>query len=142
MEFAPVVERRLGALPASAEFLRRLDVAGIVDGLCPIREVAHLPTVMVANRLSVTAPLVRVGDWAREWAVEEVFGVEPDLLGDDRLARTLDAIEPHLDELVGTVGAQAIGTSKPWPPTPSPTPARGQPSTANAINATHVQPCK
>ncbi|MEV5012336.1 IS1634 family transposase, partial [Streptomyces sp. NPDC055692] len=113
VEFAPVVERRLGALPASAEFLRRLDVAGIVDELCPIREVAHLThgqviEVLVANRLSAPAPLVRVGEWARQWAVEEVFGVEPDLLGDDRLARALDAIAPCLDQLVGTVGAQAI----------------------------------
>lgn len=108
-----MVERRLGALPASAEFLRRLDVAGIVDELCPIREVAHLThgqviEVLVANRLSAPTPLVRVGDWAREWAVEDVFGVEPGLLGDDRLARALDAIAPHLDQLVGTVGAQAI----------------------------------
>ncbi|MET9887311.1 IS1634 family transposase, partial [Streptomyces sp. NPDC006430] len=108
-----MVERRLGALPASAEFLRRLDVAGIVDELCPIRDVAHLThgqviEVLVANRLSAPAPLVRVGDWAREWAVEEVFGISPDLLGVDRLARALDAIAPHLDELVGTVGAQAI----------------------------------
>ncbi|MFJ9777818.1 IS1634 family transposase [Kitasatospora sp. NPDC101157] len=108
-----MVERRLGALPASAGFLRRLDVAGIVDGLCPIREVAHLThgqviEVLVANRLSAPAPLVRVGDWAREWAVEEVFGIDADLLGDDRLARALDAIAPHLEELVGTVGAKAI----------------------------------
>jgi transposase len=113
VEFAPVVERRLGALPASAEFLRRLDVAGIVDRLCPIREVAHLThgqviEVLVANRLSAPSPLVRVGEWARQWAVEEVFGIEPELLGDDRLARALDAIAPHLDQLVGTVGAQAI----------------------------------
>ncbi|MFF4823611.1 hypothetical protein ACFY20_11315, partial [Streptomyces sp. NPDC001312] len=67
VEFAPVVERRLGALPASAEFLRRLDMAGIVDELCPIREVAHLThgqviEVLVANRLSAPAPLVRVGE--------------------------------------------------------------------------------
>lgn len=69
-----MVERRLGALPASAEFLRRLDVAGIVDGLCPIREVADLTRgqvveVLVANRLSAPAPQVWVGDWARAWAV-------------------------------------------------------------------------
>ncbi|MEV7357982.1 IS1634 family transposase [Kitasatospora sp. NPDC091276] len=62
----------------------------------------------MANRLSAPAPLVRVDDWAREWTVEEVFGVEPDLLGDDRLARALDAIAPHLDKLVDTTGAQAI----------------------------------
>ncbi|AVV40609.1 transposase [Streptomyces sp. P3] len=113
VEIAPVVERRLGALPASAEFLRRLDVARIVDELCPVRDVAHLThgqvvEVLVANRLSAPAPLVRVGDWAREWAVEEVFGIEADLLNDDRIGRALDAIAPELEHIVGTVGASAI----------------------------------
>jgi transposase len=113
VEIAPVVERRLGALPASAGFLRRLDVAGIIDELCPVREIAHLThgqviEVLVANRLSAPAPLVRVGDWAREWAVEEVFGIEADLLNDDRIARALDAIAPQLDGIVGSVGASAI----------------------------------
>ncbi|MFJ9822724.1 IS1634 family transposase [Streptomyces sp. NPDC101151] len=113
VEIAPVVERRLGALPASAEFLRRLDVARIIDELCPAREVAHLThgqviEVLVANRLSAPAPLVRVGDWAREWAVEEVFGIEADLLNDDRIGRALDAIAPELEHIVGTVGASAI----------------------------------
>jgi hypothetical protein len=37
-----VVEKRLGALPVAAEFLRRLDVAGTVDRLCPGRDIAHL----------------------------------------------------------------------------------------------------
>ncbi|WP_194235868.1 IS1634 family transposase, partial [Streptomyces sp. CB01881] len=113
VELAPVVERRLGALPAPPLFLRRLDVAGIIDELCPIREVAHLThgqviEVLVANRLSSPTSMVRVRDWARTWAVEEVFGVEPDLLNDDRLARALDAIAPHLEEITGSVGAQAI----------------------------------
>ncbi|WP_245738096.1 DUF4277 domain-containing protein, partial [Streptomyces sparsogenes] len=91
-----MVEKRLGALPVAAEFLRRLDVAGIVDELCPGGASAHLThgqviEALVANRLTSPAPLVRVGDWARTWAVEEVFGLEPDLLNDDRLARALDA---------------------------------------------------
>lgn len=69
-----MVERRLGAPPASAEFLRELDVTGNIDVLCPVREVAHVAhgwviTVLVPNRLSAPAPLVRVADWAREWAV-------------------------------------------------------------------------
>ncbi len=63
---------------------------------------------MVANRLTSPAPLVRVGDWARTWAVEEVFGIEAGLLNDDRLARPLDAIAPHLEKVAGTVGARAI----------------------------------
>lgn len=108
-----MVERRLGALPASAEFLRRLDVAGIIDELCPVREVAHLThgqviEALVANRLSAPTSMVRVADWARKWAVEEVYGIEPDLLNDDRIARALDAIAPRLEEITGSVGAQAI----------------------------------
>jgi transposase len=113
VELAPVVERRLGALPASAEFLRRLDVAGIIDELCPVRSVAHLThgqviEALVANRLSSPTSMVRVEDWARKWAVEEVFGIEPDLLNDDRIARALDAIASQLEEIPGSVGAQAI----------------------------------
>ncbi|MFS4098033.1 IS1634 family transposase [Streptomyces sp. AF1A] len=109
-----VVEKRLGALPVAAEFLRRLDVAGTVDRLCPGRDIAHLThgqviETLVANRLTAPAPLWRVDDWAREWAVEEVFGIEPELLNDDRLGRALDAIAPHLTELTDSIGARAIG---------------------------------
>ncbi|MET9885427.1 IS1634 family transposase [Streptomyces sp. NPDC006430] len=108
-----MVEKRLGALPVAAEFLRRLDVAGIVDEVCPGGASAHLThgqviEALVANRLTSPAPLVRVGDWARTWAVEEVFGITPDLLNDDRLARALDAIAPKLEAIAGTVGARAI----------------------------------
>jgi hypothetical protein len=108
-----VVEKRLGALPVAAEFLRRLDVAGIVDGVCPSAASARLTRgqvveALVANRLTSPMPLFRVGDWARVWAVEEVFGIEPALLNDDRLARALDAIAPHLEQVPGTVGARAI----------------------------------
>ncbi|MEU2871626.1 DUF4277 domain-containing protein [Streptomyces olivoreticuli] len=63
-----VVEKRLGALPVAAAFLRRLDVVGIVDELCPGGASALLThgqviKALVANRLTSPAPLVRVGDW-------------------------------------------------------------------------------
>jgi hypothetical protein len=108
-----VVEKRLGALPVAAEFLRRLDVAGTVDRLCPGRDIAHLThgqviEALVAIRLTAPAPLWRVDRWAGEWAVEEVFGIEPELLNDDRLGRALDAIAPHLTEITDSVGARAI----------------------------------
>ncbi|OEJ54565.1 IS1634 family transposase [Streptomyces agglomeratus] len=88
-------------------------MAGIVDEVCPGGASAHLThgqviEALVANRLTSPAPLVRVGDWARTWAVEEVFGITPDLLNDDRLARALDAIAPKLEVVAGTVGARAI----------------------------------
>ncbi|WP_251060834.1 DUF4277 domain-containing protein [Streptomyces sp. ISL-100] len=81
-----VVTKRLGALPVAAEFLRRLDVAGIVDGLCPPDLRADLThgqviEVLVENRLTAPASLFRVGDWAREWAV--VVSTEYDPLAPD-----------------------------------------------------------
>jgi len=100
-------------LPVVAGFSRRLDVAGIVDRLCPVRDLAILShgqviEALVANRLTSPAPLLRVQDWAEEWAVAEVFGIDPGTLNDDRIGRALDAIAPHLDEIVGSIGAGAI----------------------------------
>src|SRR6266536_3709333 len=107
----PSVEKLLGSLPVVAEFCRRLDVAGIVDRTCPMRaEVARVShgqviETLIANRLSSPRPLLRVEDWARQWAVEEVFGVAPDALNDERSGRALDAMAPQLDLVVGSVGA-------------------------------------
>jgi hypothetical protein len=112
---APSAEKMLVALPVVADFCRRLDLAmaGIVDRICPVREVAHLAhgqviEALVANRLTAPAPLVRVTEWAQEWAVEEVFAIAPRELNDDRIGRALDAIGPKLDMIVGSVGARAI----------------------------------
>lgn len=107
------VKKRLGGLPAVAEILRRLDVAGIVDGLCPVRSDADLThgqvvEVLIANRLTSPMPLQRVHEWAAAWAAEEVFGTEAGLLNDDRLARALDAIAPQLAAISGTAAATAI----------------------------------
>jgi len=100
-------------LPVIAEFCRRVDIRGIVDRACPVRDVAiathgQVIEVLVANRLTSPRPLVHVAGWAREWAVEEVFGVGPDALNDDRIGRALDAIAPELVRIVGEVGLNAI----------------------------------
>ncbi len=107
------IEKQLGALPVIADYCRRLDLAGIIDRACPIRDLADLThgqviETLLANRLTSPAPLVRVTDWARDHAVQEVFGINPALLNDDRIGRALDAIAPELDHIVGSVGAQAI----------------------------------
>jgi transposase len=107
------VEKALGALPVVGSFCQRLDLRGIVDRACPVREVATLThgqviEALVANRLTSPTPLRRVQDWAAAWAVPEVFGILPETLNDDRIGRALDAIAPKLDAIVGSVGAQAI----------------------------------
>ena len=112
---APQVERDkvLGSLPVIAGFCRRLDIRGIIDRACPVRDVAvathgQVIEALVANRLTSPQPLLHVEDWAREWAVAEVFGLGPGTLNDDRLGRALDAVAPALAGVVGSVGANAI----------------------------------
>src|SRR5664280_1855289 len=81
----PSTHKLLGALPVVAGFARRLDIAGIIDRACPIRELATLShgqviEVLIANRLTSPRPLVHVADWAAAWAVSEVFGPDTDTL--------------------------------------------------------------
>lgn len=109
----PSVDKALGALPVVAGFSRRLGIAATIDRLCPVRDVAiathgQVIEALIANRLSSPTPLLRVEDWARDWAVPEVFGVAAETLNDDRIGRALDAIAPRLDAIVGSVGARAI----------------------------------
>jgi hypothetical protein len=112
---APVVDRdkTLGALPVVARFCERLDIRGVIDRACPIRDVAivthgRVIETLIANRLTSPQPLLHVTDWAERWAVEEVFGVEASWLNDDRVGRALDAIAPHLEGIIGSIGAGAI----------------------------------
>jgi transposase len=110
---APVMQKVLGALPVTADFSRRLGIADIIDTLCPMRDVARIShgqviEALIANRLTSPTSLFRVNEWAREWAVEEVYGLPAAALGDDRIARALDAIAPELEHIVGSVGAAAI----------------------------------
>ena len=109
----PSVDKALGALPVVAAFCRRLDIAGIVDRACPVRDVAivthgQVIEALVANRLTSPTPLVHVEDWARAWAVPEVFGVSADALNDDRIGRALDAVAPEMAGIVGSIGAGAV----------------------------------
>ena len=109
----PSREKMLGSLPVVADFCRRLDIAGTVDRACPVRDVAiathgQVIEALVANRLTSPTPLVHVEDWARTWAVEEVLGLAPEVLNDDRVGRALDAVAPELDGIIGSVGLSAI----------------------------------
>jgi transposase len=107
------LEKQLGSLPVIADFSRRLDIAGIIDRACPMRDVGLLShgqviEALIANRLTSPKAMVGVADWAHAWAVEEVYGIDPDTLNDDRLGRALDALAPRIDQIVGSVGASAI----------------------------------
>ena len=98
----PSVEKLLGALPVVRDYLGRLGLVGTIDRLAPMRDKVNRAThgqviaALVANRLTSPTPLLHVESWARQWAVEEVFGVAPDVLNDDRVGRAPDALAPVL----------------------------------------------
>lgn len=103
----------MGSLPVIADFSRRLDIAGIVDRACPMRDVGafshgQVIEALIANRLTSPKAMVAVADWAHTCAVDEVYGIAPDALNDDRLGRALDALADQVDRAVGSVGAKAI----------------------------------
>src|SRR6266545_1147777 len=105
--------KQLGSLPVIADFSRRLDIAGIVDRACPMRDVGPLShgqviEALIANRLTSPKAMVAVADWAQAWAVDEVYGIDPDTLNDDRLGRALDVLAGQVDQVVGSIGAKAI----------------------------------
>ena len=108
-------EQVLGALPVVAAVCRRLDIAGIVDRAAPIRDIAHAThgqviVAMIGNRLTSPTPMVHLGQWAGQFAVEHTLGVRPEVLNDDRIARALDALAPVLEQVTGSVGAAAIAS--------------------------------
>jgi hypothetical protein len=107
------VQKLLGSLPVVAGFSSRLKIRDVIDGLCPVddrSELTHGQVIeaLIANRLTSPSPLVHVPVWASGYAVDEVFGMRPGQLNDDRVGRALDAIAPQLDRIVGSVGVTAI----------------------------------
>src|SRR5512142_264581 len=108
------LEKQLGSLPVIADFSRRLDIAEIIDEACPMRDLfgslshGQVIETLIANRLTNPKAMVAVADWAHAWAVDEVYGIDPDALNDDRLGRALDALAGQVDQVVGSVGAKAI----------------------------------
>ena len=105
----PPAGKAAGSAAGGGGVRRRLRIAEIVDELCPVRPVAWIShgeviEALVANRLTAPAPMVRVQEWAAAMAVDEAYGVTPQLLNDDRIARALNAVAPYLDEITGGVG--------------------------------------
>jgi hypothetical protein len=97
---------QLGALPLLLPLLERLGLREVVNRRChpegttPSELDAGLVAgVLVLNRLLAPQPLVHVETWLAGTALPDLWGLEARRCNDDRLARTLDALHPHLDAL-------------------------------------------
>ncbi len=115
MSVAPTIEavRPVGPLLLIAEFARRLGIQDTIDRICPSRSNAKLThgqvaLAIIANRLCQPLAMVHLLHWASQSAAGVLLGFEGTLLNDDRIARCLDALAPHLERLQGELMVQAI----------------------------------
>jgi len=107
------VRRGLGPLLLVKHFLDRLGLSQIVNAHLPSRGRAQLTnaevvTALIANRLAAPSPLYDISGWASSAAVQELFGIPPMLLNDDRLGRALEAFASQAEAIRGALALAAI----------------------------------
>ncbi|MDQ2829592.1 MAG: IS1634 family transposase [Chloroflexota bacterium] len=98
--------RTLGALPLLLPLCDQLGLRAVVnrrcypDGGAPEDiDLGRVVLVLVLNRLLAPQPLVHVERWLAGTMLPELLGLTAAQCNDDRLARALDALLPHLDAL-------------------------------------------
>lgn len=103
--------RFVGGLLFLYPILQELQVAEVVDTYCPTEaEVEHgtVLSVLVLNRLTAPRPLYKVARWMAFTILPPVLGISARKFNDDRLGRTLEAIEPHLQAIWLEIVIRAI----------------------------------
>lgn len=102
----------LGAIPLLLPLFERLGLCQIVNRHLEPSGAEHDPCLVVLilclNRLLAPRPLVRVERWLADIALPEILGLASDTFNDDRLARTLDILAPHLEAIWQELAIQAI----------------------------------
>ncbi len=98
--------RTLGALPLLLPLCEQLELRAVVnrrcypDGGAPEDiDLGRVALVLVLNRLLAPQPLVHVERWLTGTVLPDRLGLSAAQCNDDRLARALDALLPHLDAL-------------------------------------------
>ncbi len=107
------VRREVGPLLLAAHFLRELDLVATVDRALPQRgrqqlSAGEVAAALICSRLCSPSPLYDIAGWASQTALQELVGLPPALLGDDRLGRGLEALAVYAEPLRGALAARAI----------------------------------
>jgi transposase len=68
--------------------------------------------VLILNRLTMPLPLYQVADWMARTMLVHMLGVPAAKFNDDRLARTLDALQPHCQAIWQHVTQRALTRAK------------------------------
>ena len=94
--------RFVGGLLFLYPIVKELQVAEVVNAYCPSEAEVEPGTVvsaLVLNRLTAPRPLYKIARWMAFTVLPLVLGISAHKFNDDRLGRTLDAIEVHLQEI-------------------------------------------
>ena len=107
------VRREVGPLLLAAHFISELDLVATVDRALPQRgrqqlSVGEVCAALICSRLCSPSPLYDVAGWASGTALQELVGIPPALLNDDRLGRGLEALAVYAESLRGALAARAI----------------------------------
>jgi Domain of unknown function (DUF4277)/Transposase DDE domain len=107
------VRREVGPLLLAAHFIAALDLIGTVDRALPQRgrqqlSAGEVCAALICSRLCSPSPLYDVAGWASGTALQELVGIPPALLNDDRLGRALEALAVFAESLRGALAARAI----------------------------------
>jgi Domain of unknown function (DUF4277)/Transposase DDE domain len=107
------VRREVGPLLLAEHFISELDLVGTVDRALPQRgrqqlSAGEVSAALICSRLCSPSPLYDVAGWASGTALQELVGIPPALLNDDRLGRGLEALAVYAESLRGALAARAI----------------------------------
>ena len=106
------IVQTLGAIPLLLPVLERLGLRQIVNRHVPPSGAEHdsgLVTLLLClNRLLAPRPLVHVETWIAGTVLPTILSIDAEEFNDDRLARTLDALAPHLQAIWQDLVIQAI----------------------------------
>src|SRR5450755_4562509 len=88
----------------------RLDppMAGVRRDVGQQLSVGEAVAALICSRLCSPSPLYDIAGWASGAALQELLGIPPALLNDDRLGRALEILAVYAETLRGTLAARAI----------------------------------
>ena len=107
------VRREVGPMLLAAHFIAELDLVGTIDRALPQRgrqqlSAGEVCAALIASRLCSPSPLYDIAGWASGTALQELLGIPPALLNDDRLGRGLETFAVHAETVRGALAARAI----------------------------------
>ena len=105
------VRREVGPLLLAWYFIGELDLIGTVDGALPQRgrqqlSVGEAVAALICSRLCSPSPLYDIAGWASGSALQELLGILPALLNDDRLGVGVELLAVYAETLRWTLAAR------------------------------------